>query len=379
MYLKTYKELQKTSVFFIMQPPRTIYAIIFAICISFILLFFWAAFSPMDEVVKGDVILRPSETVSSVKCVSSGQIVLKNYNDGTIVHKGDLLFSLDTSVYKLELEYNKNELIRYQNEQKNNIVFLTFLEKGNLNSNNIENIDNPKLVNYLSELQRYEAVINDLKNKLEREEQKPNSLKIPINIEDLKYQISENTYIFESWKATQKLQAYEEKKQIEISLNSINGKINELERNIKNATIISPISGCISEVQNINVGDYIMAGEEILKIVPQSDEKIKADIYIDPSYIALIKKGDSIKIKFQGLPPSKYGIIETSISVVSPDISYINGTGVFIIEADIVYPFLTTKKGQKKKLVPGITGEGLIIIDKTTVLQMLFKKLDFIN
>ena len=379
MYLKTYKELQKTSVFFIMQPPRTIYAIIFAICISFILLFFWAAFSPMDEVVKGDVILRPSETVSSVKCVSSGQIVLKNYNDGTIVHKGDLLFSLDTSVYKLELEYNKNELIRYQNEQKNNIVFLTYLEKGNFNSNNIENIDNPKLVNYLSELQRYEAVINDLKNKLEREEQKPNSLKIPINIEDLKYQISENTYIFESWKATQKLQAYEEKKQIEISLNSINGKINELERNIKNATIISPISGCISEVQNINVGDYIMAGEEILKIVPQSDEKIKADIYIDPSYIALIKKGDSIKIKFQGLPPSKYGIIETAISVVSPDISYINGTGVFIIEADIVYPFLTTKKGQKKKLVPGITGEGLIIIDKTTVLQMLFKKLDFIN
>lgn len=379
MYLKTYKELQKTSVFFIMQPPRTIYAIIFAICISFILLFFWAAFSPMDEVVKGDVILRPSETVSSVKCVSSGQIVLKNYNDGTIVHKGDLLFSLDTSVYKLELEYNKNELIRYQNEQKNNIVFLTYLEKGNLNSNNIENIDNPKLVNYLSELQRYEAVINDFKNKLEREEQKPNSLKIPINIEDLKYQISENTYILESWKATQKLQAYEEKKQIEISLNSINGKINELERNIKNATIISPISGCISEVQNINVGDYIMAGEEILKIVPQSDEKIKADIYIDPSYIALIKKGDSIKIKFQGLPPSKYGIIETSISVVSPDISYINGTGVFIIEADIVYPFLTTKKGQKKKLVPGITGEGLIIIDKTTVLQMLFKKLDFIN
>ena len=97
------------------------------------------------------------------------------------------------------------------------------------------------------------------------------------------------------------------------------------------------------------------------------------------SDIALIKKGDSIKIKFQGLPPSKYGIIETSISVVSPDISYINGTGVFIIEADIVYPFLTTKKGQKKKLVPGITGEGLIIIDKTTVLQMLFKKLDFIN
>lgn len=379
MYLKTYKELQKTSVFFIMQPPRTIYAIIFAICISFILLFFWAAFSPMDEVVKGDVILRPSETVSSVKCVSSGQIVLKNYNDGTIVHKGDLLFSLDTSVYKLELEYNKNELIRYQNEQKNNIVFLTYLEKGNLNSNNIENIDNPKLVNYLSELQRYEAVINDFKNKLEREEQKPNSLKIPINIEDLKYQISENTYILESWKATQKLQAYEEKKQIEISLNSINGKINELERNIKNATIISPISGCISEVQNINVGDYIMAGEEILKIVPQSDEKIKADIYIDPSYIALIKKGDSIKIKFQGLPPSKYGIIETSISVVSPDISYINGTGVFIIESDIVYPFLTTKKGQKKKLVPGITGEGLIIIDKTTVLQMLFKKLDFIN
>lgn len=57
-------------------------------------------------------------------------------------------------------------------------------------------------------------------------------------------------------------------------------------------------------VTKLNTGDYIFAGEEILRIIPQNEEKLKAKIYIDPSYIARVKVGNPVKIKFQGLPPS---------------------------------------------------------------------------
>ncbi len=51
----------------------------------------------------------------------------------------------------------------------------------------------------------------------------------------------------------------------------------------------------------------ILAGEELLRIVPQDNESLKADIYVDPSYVARVKVGNPVRIKFLGLAPSRYG------------------------------------------------------------------------
>lgn len=58
--------------------------------------------------------------------------------------------------------------------------------------------------------------------------------------------------------------------------------------------------------------------------------------------------GNSVKIRFLGLPPSRYGQIETNISLIA-------------------------------NFIPGITAEAKISTEKTTVMKMLLRKLDFIN
>lgn len=379
MYLKTFEDMEKTSVFFMLKPANAIYGFIITICISIAALLIWAIFAPMDDVVKGTVVLRPDEAVSSIKCVTSGELSEKYFENDQTVKEGDLLFSMDTASYKSQKETYENEKIKNQNDIYINSRFLETMESQKMPDISKDTDAYVKCSAYLTEYERYESGISDLKTKYERERNKPDSLKVPQTIQDLHTELNQNELAFESWKNSQKLNALETRKNLETTESNLESRISEVERMIKNSTIYAPISGRISEINKLNKGDYILAGEEILRIVPENSESLKADIYVDPSYVARIRKGDSVKIKFPGLPPSRYGMIETEISVVPPDATYMNNQPVFIAEAEIENPYLTAKNGQTAKLIPGITAEGRIVTDRSTVMQMVMRKLDFIN
>lgn len=379
MHLKTFDDMQKTSVFFMLKPTNAIYGFIVTICILIVAILLWSILAPMDDVVKGTVLLRPNEAVSSIKCITNGELAEKYFENDKIVEKGDLLFSLDSTSYKSQLESYKKEQIKNQNDNLINEHLLETIETMIIPELPTTSDVYIKCSAYYTEYQRYENGIKDIKIKIEREENKPESLKIPQTIQDLQSDLNQNELAFETWKSNQKLQVLENKKQLETAKNTLESRITEIERIIKNSTIYAPISGRISEIAKFNKGDYILAGEEILRIVPQNSEKLKAEIYIDPNYVARIKTGNPVKIKFPGLPPSRYGIIETKITIVPPDISYVNDHPIFIAEAEIENPYLVAKNGQTAKLIPGITAEGRIITDRSTVMQMVLRKLDFMN
>ncbi len=385
MNLKTFEDMQKTSAFFMLKPANAIYGFVITIFVSIVVILVWAIFAPMDDVVKVSVLLRPSEAVSSIKCVTSGELSEKFFENDQTVNKGDLLFSLDTGSYKSQLEVYKAEIIKKQNEIFVNNHLLQTIEANKLPVLKIDAappLDSDTFIKcsaYLTEFQRYQIGILDLQTKLNREKSKPQSLKVPQTIQDLETELNKNQLAFEIWRNSQKLTAIENQKNLKSVKNTLESRIAEIERLIKNSTIYAPISGRISEITKLNPGDYLLAGEEVLRIVPQNSESLKADIYVDPSYIARVKNGNPVKIKFPGLPPSRYGMLESQVAIVPPDVSYVNGQPVFVAEAEIKNPYLTTKNGQTAKLIPGITAEGRIVTDRSTVMQMILRKLDFMN
>ena len=64
MQLKTFEEMKKTSAFFMLKPVNAIYGFIITVCAVILAILIWAIFSPMDDVVKATVLLRPSQAVS---------------------------------------------------------------------------------------------------------------------------------------------------------------------------------------------------------------------------------------------------------------------------------------------------------------------------
>ncbi len=380
MYLKTFEDMKKTSAFFMLKPVNAIYGFIVTVCVAIVAVIIWAVIAPMDDVVKASVLLRPSQAVSSIKCVTSGELAVKNFENDDIVQEGDLLFSLDTTALKTELD-------SYRLAQKKNLdnlhVYKMLASTISSSKLEVEEDDTDaylKSKSYLLEKSRYETILEDARVKYKREKEAPEALRVPQTIVDLENQYTQTKLSYETWLSNQSIQTNEKLSALETERKSIESGISELERAIKNSTIYAPISGRISEVTKRNSGDYILSGEEVLRIVPQENEALKADIYVDPSYVARVKVGNPVKIKFPGLAPSRYGMVETKVSLVPPDVTLTpTGEAAFVVEAVIDNPYLHTKQGQTARLLPGITAEGRIVTERSTAMQMVLRKLDFIN
>ena len=380
MYLKTFDEMKKTSVFFMLKPVNAIYGFIVTVCVAILAVIIWAVFAPMDDVVKGTVLLRPSQAVSSIKCVTSGELYSKNFENDDVVQAGDLLFSLDTSALIRELESYK---AAQKKNEEDTVIYTTLLQT--IKSGRITGVEKGsdaflKSNSYLLEKSRYEAMQEEAESKYVIERDAPSALRVPQTVKELENQFRQSRLTYETWLSNQNIQTNEKVASLKIERNNIETRLSELERAIKNSTIYAPISGRISEVTKRNKGDYILAGEEVLKIVPQDGDSLRADVYVDSSYIARVKVGDPIRIKFPGLAPSRYGMVETEVSLVPPDVTLSqSGQAFFVVEAVIDNPYLSTKQGQIAKLLPGISAEARIVTDRSTALQMVLRKLDFIN
>jgi multidrug efflux pump subunit AcrA (membrane-fusion protein) len=185
---------------------------------------------------------------------------------------------------------------------------------------------------------------------------------------------------FASWKNTQMIETMDILKNLLQNKETLERRISDLERNIRNSTIRAPISGKVNEYRQLNKSDTVLSGEEIITLVPGDESNLKAELYVDPAYIAQVKIGQKATLRFPGLPPSKFGKIEADISLIPPDFTQRNDTNpVFIVEAVIKDPWLTSPAGERIYLRPGIGAVGRIIVDQDTVMRMILKKLDFIN
>ena len=380
MYLKTFDDMKKTSAFFMLKPVNAIYGFIITVCFSILVVIVWALIAPMDDVVKASVLLRPSQAVSSVRCVTSGELFAKNFDNDDIVKEGDLLFCLDTTAlktdldsYRLAQEKNAADIVIYKK-------LLETIERGEISGIEKKSDAYLKSNSYLLEKSKNKTVLEEVWIKLKREQETPDGLKVPQKIEDLENQYRQAKLSYETWLNDQNIQAKEKLLSLNTEKNTIESRISELERSIKNSTIYAPISGRISEIKKLNIGDYVLAGEEVLRIVPQNSDALRADIYVDPSYVARVKVGNPVKIKFPGLAPSRYGMVETEVSIVPPDVTIMtSGQSAFVVEAVIKNPYLSAKHGQTARLLPGISAEARIITDRSTAMQMVLRKLDFIN
>lgn len=383
------KLLPETHDFFDTRTSRAVDVFLYSIMGIFLCLIVFLSFAKMDDVVKASAVLRPIDNISELKCLTSGEIIIKNYVQNQSVTKGDLLLKIDCKTDENELEILRSQKEHYTNQLAISKKILSIVENDFFDNeidyiieNELSEINDLNFVEARSLILEYKKMklqIEDLENQYNLELQKPKTLVVPQKIEECKNQLEQAKLSLSSWKNTKLLsikeliQNYEEKKQ------SIDSRIVTLERSIKNAHLYAPISGFIDEQNSLNVGDFILAGSDVVKIIPKDSEFLKAEIVIDSSKIAQVEIGQEVKLRFQGLPPSSFGQLYGSIKLIPADITIVSGVPVFIVEADISEPYLYSKKGDQVKLRAGLSAEARIIVSRNSMLKMILKKLDFIN
>jgi multidrug resistance efflux pump len=376
-------EFHKGYQFFMLRPSHGISAFIITLVGMVSAAIIWACIMKMDDVVKTTALLRPAQTISTIKVISGGEVLEKNYVHDGYVHEGDILLRLDVSADSLELANSRKLMERLENNIRIYDTLLETIRQG-ANAAAAKKANNEEASirseTYLIEYRRQQGQIEEMRIKLDRERAMPDTLTVTQRIDDMTRELELVELQFSSWKNTQMIETMDVLKNLLQNRESLERRISDLERNIRNATIRAPISGRVNEYRRLNRGDTVLPGEEIITLVPGDESGLKAELYVDPAYIAQVKTGQKATLRFPGLPPSKFGKIEAEISLIPPDFTQGSNSGaVFVVEAVIKNPWLMSSGGEKIYLRPGIGEMGMIIVRQDTVMRMVLKKLDFIN
>ena len=103
--------LPQTKDYFYAQPCPAVPAFVITVVLLIAGFFFWACLAQMDDVVKAQALLRPVESISSLRLLSSGRIAQKNYANNQLVVPGQVLLQLDISSQQAELNRTHAQLL----------------------------------------------------------------------------------------------------------------------------------------------------------------------------------------------------------------------------------------------------------------------------
>jgi HlyD family secretion protein len=167
---------------------------------------------------------------------------------------------------------------------------------------------------------------------------------------------------------------------LQSQIDQTNGEIKSIKIQLQQRIVRSPIDGVIFQLPFGKPGEVVQPGQRIAQIAPKNaDVVLKAQMPIQES--GFLKKGMTVKVKFDAYPFQEYGIVEGKVTWISPD-SKVQQTpqgNIESYEMEITLDRQYVENGEKHiSLIPGQTANAEVIIRQRRVIDFVldpFKKL----
>jgi HlyD family secretion protein len=138
--------------------------------------------------------------------------------------------------------------------------------------------------------------------------------------------------------------------------------------------IRAPQSGHVHELSVHTVGGVIAPGEQIMLIVPDTDA-LAVEVKIAPHDITQVFLGQTATVRFSSFDQTATPEVEGTVSLVSPDLTQDQRTGVSYYMIRIAVKSNQLAKSGTNKLMPGMPADVFIKTASRTVLSYLTKPL----
>lgn len=160
-------------------------------------------------------------------------------------------------------------------------------------------------------------------------------------------------------------------KSLEDNLQTINLQIDE-------RTVKSPIDGIVNVSTELNIGDLVQPGMDIVTIVPRTESKYKVVLSVLNRDINRLSIGDEVKYHFLALPYKEYGELKGTITKISTDstIDPSSGLSFYKVEATINNEPLYSYKGKIGEIKVGMLTEAYVISDSKKILHFILEKIN---
>lgn len=391
----------------------------------------WIAFSPIDEIVKGQGKIIPSSRIQNIQSVDGGTIEKISVKEGSFVKKGDELMIIDDVRFNASVDELKNDLYSYKTQllrlqaqsgikDIRNIPKLTYpkdwkkdaatyikSEKIYYNNkvNELKSLIGVETSKYKQKKQEY----NEIKRKITKLRSSKNNIKKQLKITTqgvkdgvmskidelkLKKEYSETvgeleiaklalkrsrTAIKESHENIQqqldifKSESSRELNKVETEIKKIEAKLIYSNDRVEKSVIYSPVDGVVNHIYFTTIGGVVKEADLLMDIVP-TDDSLLVEAKIDPKDIGFIGANNSVVVKVTAYDFSIYGGLKGTIEQIGAD-------SIFDEETKKYYYMILVRTdknylGTKDKLltiIPGMVSEIDIKTGKKTILKYLLK------
>ena len=400
------------------------YTTVIPIMLFFTIFLAWAAFSEIDEAVKGTGKVVPSGQTKVIQNLEGGIVSGILVNEGDTVKKGDIIYNLSNAFFSSELITKEIDLLTLQavlirlealinnksvvefpvdlkkripdivenetrifyedlenNQRKVDIARDQFNQKDyklretkiRFNNLSIElnlAMENMKILDELldkkvASKKEYILELSKKQNIVTQIEETRNS--IPILQEEIE-EARKKIASVESENRSKSLSKYSEvKAEITKSIEKNKANVDREQRK----SVISPVNGIINKLYFYTEGGIVKAGDKMAEITPIEDS-LTIEAKIKSSDRAFIWEGQDVSVEITAYDFSKYGLLDGKLVSISPDsFEDKNGSIYYLakIKADV------NQFAPDLPILPGMVANVNILTGKKTVLQYIIKPL----
>jgi adhesin transport system membrane fusion protein len=400
------------------------HVLLYAIAFMVFLFIVWAGFATLDEVVRGDGKVIPSNEVQVIQNLEGGIIEEMLVREGDAVEAGQPLLRLNNiqarsdfdannrkyygilaAVIRLQAEadgkdpefsgdvareapesvaaetaafdadkkqlQSQIDVLQQQLSQKQQEI--TELEKRIANTSRILKLseDERKMVSPMVERgssSRKELL--QLDREIAQHQSELDDLKL--SLPRAEAAMKEAMERIDQQSAGYKAEAQRQLSERTNELNTLKQTLAALKNKSARTEITSPVHGTVKDVKTGTVGGVVRPGETIMEIVPLEDQLL-VEGRIKPADIAFIYPGQKAVVRVSAYDFSIYGSLEGKVVEVSPD-SITNEKGESFYRVKVRTTETKLKKGNKElSIIPGMQATLDFITGKKTVMKYILK------
>lgn len=406
------------------DSPRKLRFVLLFWLITVSILLLWAAFSPIDELVRGSGKVIPSGENQMIQHLEGGMVSAILVKEGQRVKADDILLKIDNIKSTANYESSqfkwaelRSKIIRLRAEATGGAfsptandmskIPMQIAAERNLYVSNQERLrsqlqglndqyvqkQNEKLEaqGRIMEQKRALALIKEevaitepmvaqgikpkvefLKLQREMSDISERYNALLASIPTLNAEMNQISSKIQETRSEFRMKAQLDLNEAETEYNRVGVESSAYADQVTRTEIKSPLNGIVQKLYVNTVGGVIKPGDDLIEIVP-TEGGLLIEAKIKPADIAFIYPGQSATVKVTAYDYSIYGSLKGKVTTISPDtVTDKNDNVYYIVKIKTDKKFLGSEE-KPLKILPGMMVNVDIVTGKKTILQYILK------
>lgn len=329
-------------------------------------------FISVDISVQGNGIVRPVTEKTEIKAPISELVDSVYVKEGDQINKGDIILRFRTNNIDYKITYQANRL----NDYEAHLYDLGYLAKGSRPQTFRSPVRQQEYTYFIKRKKELETSLSQAEKEYKRNKILFDKKVISEEEYDKYYyqyqsQQNELASLIESQLSTWQA----DRNSYHNSYNEMNTSVKQQEKDKDLYIVRCPVSGTIDQFSGVYRGSSIQAGQSLAVISP--DSTLCLEVYVTPRNIGFLKVGMPINAQIESFNYNEWGTLKGEVKEISSDfLTDGQGNAFYKVKCTMDRDYLMLKSGQKGRLKKGMTVNAHFMINRRTLFDLLYQKMD---